>query len=228
MIVTGRLAVLTLALIACAKGSREASVVRPIGSSAVHPSMGSWSAIAHGRLADVDVERALYEVPGAPHFYVHVRVRARAQATLGVALAEYAGVFHPNQWLVSDTPHRMGIDEERFLRILPDGGLTTATLLEDAERARLLRDFQTGTMPRARAGGPLDYYRDFNASSRADVEVQSRGHRYVIVVMDGYLDVTDGVDAESIPVDEDSREIAVDGPVEWRVIPAGAIVLSDR
>jgi hypothetical protein len=182
-----------------------------------------WTRVAHGRMADALVERVLYEKPGAPHFFVHVRVVNRAASDIGVAMGDYFGVVYPNQWGASDTPHRQDIDERRL----------TQSPLDAATRARLLGDFRRDALPRAPAalGGSLDYYRDFNASSRADVDAQSHGARYVIFAMDGRLDVTDGADAERIRLTEDddaAREVTLDVPVEWRVVPAGALVLADR
>jgi hypothetical protein len=209
----------TGALVACTQGSHPATTARPTASDHPATAADGWVPVAHGRMADAFVERVLYEKPGALHFYVHVRVARHAGANLGVALGDYFGVLYPNQWGASPTPNRQVVDEERM----------TQPPLDDGTRARLLADFQLDAMALVAGGGSLDYYRDFNASSRADVERQSRGYPYVIVAMDGRLDVTDGVEAERIVVSDDTmREVALDVPVEWRVIPAGAIVLSDR
>jgi hypothetical protein len=172
-------------------------------------------------MADVLVERALYEKPGAPHFYVRVRVVDRTGADLGASTADYFGVVYPNQWGASATPHRQVIDEAR----LPQAPLDAAAL------ARLLDEHRRGSTARVPAHRSFEYYRDFNASSRADVDAQARGNRYVIVAMDGRLDVTDGAAGERIQLaadDDAAREVTIDVPVRWGVVPTGAVVLSDR
>jgi hypothetical protein len=202
-------------------------------------SEGPWSVIAHGRLADAFVERALYERPGTAHFFVHVRIVNKTPSDLGAALGlplvaraagasaphaahnAYFGVFYPNQWGASDTPHRQVVDETR----LP------ASPLDGATRAELVGASMRGATPQVPASGFLDYYRDYTAAARADVETQSRGHRYVLIVMDGHLDVTDGLEVERVapPSDDDAaREVALDTPVAWKTVPAGAFVLAER
>jgi hypothetical protein len=179
-----------------------------------------WVSIAKSRQAEVLVERALYEKPGAPHFFVHVRVVNETASVLGVDLRPYSGVYYPNQWSPSRTPRRGVIDERRL----------ASQPLDAAARAEILDDFGAGFLTRISARGSVDYYRDFNASSRADVEAQSRSDRYLILVMDGRLDVADDANAERIlpPQDDSAREVALDVPVRWAQVPAGAIVLADR
>jgi len=201
---------------------------------------GQWAVIAHGRLADAFVERVLYERAGTSHFFVHVRIVNKTPSDLGAALGlalvaqapgaaaaphaarnAYFGVLYPNQWGASDTPHRQVVDEAR----LP------ARPLDGATRAELVGASMRGATPQVPAAGWLDYYRDFNASARADVDAQSRGHRYVLIVMDGHLDVTDGLEVERVapPANDDAaREVALDTPVAWKTVPAGSFVLAER
>jgi hypothetical protein len=179
-----------------------------------------WVSIAKSRQAELLVERVLYEKPGAPHFFVHVRVVNETASALGVDLRSYGGVYYPSQWGPSRTPRREVIDERRL----------ASPPLDAAAQAEIFGDFGAGLLTRIPVRGSVDYYRDFNASSRADVEAQSRSGRYLIVVMDGRLDVADDANAERIlpPQDDSAREVALEVPVRWAQVPAGAIVLADK
>jgi hypothetical protein len=216
------LAVLALgAAIACRGTAPATAIAEPQATSLPPPRQAArWTRIAYGAMAEAFVEHVLYERPGAPHFYVHVRVLNRTAGDLGAWL-RYWDVLYPNQWGASETPHRQVIDEGRM----------TPPPLDGALRATVLAEYRRGAMARATAHGVVDYYRDFNASSRADVEAQSRGERYVILAMDGRIDLTDGAAVERLalpPDDDTAREVTLDVPVTWSTIPEGATVLSDR
>src|SRR5262249_19999668 len=152
---------------------------------------------------------------GDPHFYVRVRVSNVAGRPIGVDLRALHEVFYPNQWGVASGPHRVDVNERR-LPVPP---------LDAAAQAKLLADHRVGLLTTVAAGVTLDYYAEFNASGRADVEKQQPGYRYVLVVMDGRLRVTDGSTAVQIgpPAADQDRDCAVDAPVVWRVVPAGAV-----
>lgn len=179
-----------------------------------------WASIAKSHQAEVLVERALFERPGEPHFFVHVRIVNETASMLGVDLRSYFDVYYPNQWCTSPIPRRVDINEGR---LVPEP-------LDAVARSKLVADFRAGLLAGIPARGSVDYYRDFNASSRADVEAQSRGYRYLIVVMDGRLDVADDADVERIlpPQNDSVREVVLDVPVRWAQVPDGAIVLADR
>jgi hypothetical protein len=179
-----------------------------------------WTRVARSAMAEAFVEKVLYERPGAPHFYVHVRIVNRTAGDLGAALGYWESLY-PNQWGASATEHRQVIDEGRM----------TPPPLDAALRAKIVAEHRRGALPRAAAHAAVDYYRDFNASSRADVEAQSRGQRFVILAMDGRVDVTDGTSVERVtppPDDDTAREVTLDVPVAWSTIPDGALVFSDR
>jgi hypothetical protein len=177
-----------------------------------------WYTLAKGHHAQVLVERALYEKPGAKHFFVHVKIVNDAASVLGVDLRSYFDVFYPNQWGPSRTPKRQVIDERR---VVPQA-------LDAATRTKLLGAFREGPLTRIPAHGAIDYYRDFNASSRADVEAQARGYRYVIVAMDGKLDVSDGFEVDRVmPGEDPSREVLLEVPLRWAQVPTGATMLAN-
>jgi hypothetical protein len=176
--------------------------------------------LGRNAVVDVAVERALFERPRAPHFYVHVRVSNVSGHPVGVDLRARHEVFYPNQWGPSNELHRMSIDERR-IPVPP---------LDAAAQTKILADHRAGRLTVVAAGATLDYYVEFNASGRADVEKQQPGYRYVLVVMDGRLRVTDGSTALQIgpPAADDDRDCAVEAAVAWRVVPAGAVVVGER
>jgi hypothetical protein len=188
--------------------------------------MAPWHALAKGPHAQVLVERALYDGPvalsGARRFFMHVRIVNETASALGVDLREYDGAFYPNQWGASETPRRQVINEVRM----------TPQPLDATTRTKLLADLGAGLLTRIPARGSLEYYRDFNfnyAAPRAEVDLQARGYPYVIVAMDGKLDVSDGVEVERVlPADDEAREVLLEVPVRWGQVPAGAIVIKAR
>jgi len=137
---------------------------------------------------------------------------------VSVDLRKYHEVFYPNQWGASETEHRTLIDERRLM-LAP---------LDTASAAALVADHRAGLLTRIAAGGTLDYYRDFDASGRADIDAQSRSSRFVIVTIDGQLKVSGGMAAERVtpPSDDAPREVTLHTPVTWKSIPAGALVIA--
>lgn len=177
----------------------------------------NWVTLGGSTTVVVEVERALYERPGTPHFFVHVRVINKGATPLGIDLRSRFGVFYPNQWGASAQLHRAAIDETRAV-FAP---------LNAAAEASIAAAYRAGLLTSVPAGSSVDYYEDFNASERRDVDAQARGFRYVLVVMDGQLSATDGTRTERLAPQEDAREVAIDAPVVWRRVPTGAIVLQE-
>src|SRR5262249_7313980 len=85
-----------------------------------------------------------------------------------------------------------------------------------------------GALTKVAAGRSLDYYEEFNASSRTDVDVQSKSSAWVIVTMDGELKIADGTHAERLVPDEATREVPIRAPIAWKTIPANAMFVVAR
>lgn len=175
----------------------------------------AWTTIAQLDGVTVAVERALYERPGAPHFFVHVRVTNDRPINLAADLRSYFEVFYANQWSASDLEHRDVIDERR--RVLP--------ILDEAAMLRASHD--RGSLTEIAHGRSLDYYSEFNGSSRAEVDAQAVSAKWVLVAMDGQLRVSDGIAVQRLVPDDATREVAIAAPVAWPTVPAGATVLSN-
>jgi hypothetical protein len=172
-------------------------------------------------LVDVTVACALFERPLAPHFYARVRVANVAGRPVGIDLRGPFDVFYPNQWGTSSAPYRADVNE-RVLSPAP---------LDPAAQRRLLADHRAGSLTTVPTGEALDYYVEFNAGGRAEVEGAEReGLPYVLLIMDGRLLVTDGSIALQMtaPGGFGERDCAMAAPVVWRVVPAGAVVVDGR
>ena len=194
-------------LLSCAQPEAPKPEPRPEPPKPM-PTTSGWTTIARDAGVIVAVEHVLYETAGDPHFFV--RVRIESARGVAVDLRNYHEVFYPNQWGASETPQRTEINERR--RVLPP-----------FDPAPVLADHAAGTLTPIAAGGTLDYYEEFNASGRADVDAQTRGAVFVIVTMDGQLRVSDGKTAERLaPSSDAAREVAIPTPVVWKSIPAGA------
>ncbi|AKU99140.1 hypothetical protein AKJ09_05804 [Labilithrix luteola] len=201
--------VLGLMIVGCSNAS-------PPQRPEVPPS--TWVSVAHGASVDVGVERALFEQPGAAHFFVHVRITNKSDAPVGVDLRNYNEVFFPNQWGASDESHRTVTDERRLV-VSPLGA---------EAKAAIEADYRAGKLTNVQPGASVDYYRDFNASSRDEVGAQAKGARYVLVSLDGQLNVTNGTSAERVVPrpEDDARVMAIDAPVEWQRVPSNAVVIA--
>jgi len=182
---------------------------------------GDWQMLARGSLIEVSAERALYEDAGNPHFFTHLRVENLGSAPIGVDLRSSRGVFHANQWGPSRATHRGVVDERRFLWDKP---------LDAAGEGEIIATHRAGLFTNVPARGVVEYYLEWNAHGRADVDAQSRDMPYVLVVFDGSMRASDGRVAERVdaPVDDEPREVALRAPVHWAQIPPGALVLRDH
>jgi hypothetical protein len=199
-------------------GSSQPSDLQPLPADL-------WATVASGAGLTVATERVLYERPGFPHFFVHVRVTNQTNRDVAIDLRERFKVFYPNQWAGSRVDHREVVDETRNA---PDP-------FDAAAKASTVTAFRAGQLTSVRAGTSFNYFIDFNASTRADVERSAS--RYLIVVMDGQLRWSDGGMAGRVEPDEwttrdtrltrDPREVAITTPVTWRQIPGGAHVIFD-
>ncbi len=181
---------------------------------------GSWHEAARGELAVVELERRLYERAGDEHFFVRVRVRNLTDRPLGLDLRDYWTVVYPNQWGALATEGRQTIDESRM----------PARVLDAARCDDLRRGFAEGTLAALPAGGAAEYYREFNASGRADVDAQAV-EPFLYVSLAGQTLVTDGENSENLPLEwgpsdaTANTDLVLAAPVAWAAVPDGAEVV---
>jgi hypothetical protein len=180
----------------------------------------SWMTVASNPLATATVERTLYERPNDPHFYIRVRITNTTDRPLGVDLRDCWRVIYPNQWGVSQASQRGEINERRLKQV--------------ADKSALVPDFAAGKLTRLEPGATLDYYREFNAGGRKEVEEQARqfAGKYLVVSLDGQVPVTDGKRIEALSCVWEGDRTAADTdlviplPVKWSKVSEAALVVS--
>ena len=91
----------------------------------------------------------------------------------------------------------------------------------------LFRSYDARTLKFVDPQAKLDYYVNFNASGRKDIE-KLRG-RYCLVIMDGEIFFTDGRDVEVLSLweQEQTREVAIPAPITWKSVPKDATLILD-
>ena len=179
-----------------------------------------WQTVASNALARAAVERVLYERPNDSHFYIRVRITNTTDRPLGADLRDYWRVIYPNQWGVSQQDRRGEINERRLKQV--------------ADKSALVTDFAAGRLTRIEPGASVDYYREFNAGGRKEVEEEARqfAGKYLVVSLDGQVPVTDGKRIAALSCLWEGDRTAADTdlviplPVKWSKVSEAALVVS--
>lgn len=183
-------------------------------SAAASPS--AWQRIETGSLVAIDAEDALYQATGSPHFFVHLRLVNVSAQSIGVDLRAPWQTAYPNQWGRSATPTRTVIDERRA-NVRP---------LDPAARAALVSALLLHAITAIPPHGSMDYYAEFNASGRSDVDASAGP--FVIVSLGGELRATDGTHVEQLPLDRFppvQPDLVVHAPFRWQIVPPGGRIV---
>jgi hypothetical protein len=183
----------------------QASAGAPAGQAAV---AGDWVDVVD-KVA-VRIETVLYESKGHPNFFIHVVLRNQTPYDLGVDLSDSSMVLYPNQWGGSELDHRMVVDEE----FLPPKELDTPL------RARLVEALRSKRLTVLAPGKSVDYYTNFNASGRKDV--QAAKGKFILISIQGQLVFTNGADVWDV---RPSRDLAIRTPAAWKLIPMNARII---
>lgn len=192
---------------------------RPTATRSKRAPASAWHPLVQRHGVSVQVERRLYERGGSKHFFVHVRIQNRRHVRIGVDLRDYWSVVYPNQWGALRSPHRTVIDERRA-RPKP---------LDAAGCAARKRAFSAGSaLSFVRPGGAVDYFREFNASGRADVNRQAT-LGFLFVSLAGQIDWTDGLRCETLPVGgPGDSDLILTTPIPWGQVPQAAHTVDPR
>lgn len=185
----------------------------------------SWHALSRSSLADVFVERALYERDQDPHFYMQVRIDNASTKAIYVDLDDYGTVYHPNQWGVLNTSQRMMINERRLVQ--PG--------LDAARRQAIHKAFKAGGFTEIAPGSSITYFRDFNNRKPGRFEIyedRAEGKQWLFVSLDGYLVLTDGQVIEQTGQSQADKaihlsEVIFDAPLVWKQLPHDAFIIED-
>ena len=178
------------------------------------PTDSAWAEFVRSELLEVRVERRLYQQSGNPHFLIRVRLTNRTDSALGVDLRDGSRVFHPNQWGGLDEPFRGIIDES----------YAEPQALTPELSARLIAEHQAKALVSIPAGESIEYFREFNASGRADVDAVDTPYLFVSIM--GQLFVTDGVRVENL-LPMEAHAVYLRTPVAWSQVPDSARVIPE-
>ncbi len=119
-------------------------------------------------------------------------------------------VLYPNQWGGSDLDYRTVINERAMV----------PKKLDTQLRARLIEAFKSKRLTVLLPGKSIDYYSNFNASGRKDI--QATKNQFILISIKGQLVFTDGNDVWDV---QPSRDLAIKQPVIWKTVPEKAIVV---
>ena len=119
-------------------------------------------------------------------------------------------VLYPNQWGGSDLDYRTVINEKAMV----------PKKLDTQLRARLIEAFKSKRLTVLLPGKSIDYYSNFNASGRKDI--QATKDQFILISIKGQLVFTDGNDVWDV---QPSRDLAIEQPVIWKTVPEKAIVV---
>ena len=169
----------------------------------------------------MQVERRLYESTESDHFFIRVRLTNLSQQTLGADLRNYWGIIYPNQWGVHQKDHREVIDEGHMIH----------EPLDNQRKQQLVLDYRAGKLTMVKPGQAVEYYREFNASGRPDVD-KSTGN-YFLLSLDGRVSVTDGSRVEALDCtwsqgpSTGCGDLVMPFPVQWGGIPPDSRIIEE-
>jgi len=181
-----------------------------------------WHQVFQGRLAKVEVDRTLYERRKDEDCFIAVRLTNVTNSPIGVDLRKFWNVVYPNSWGFSRTTAPELLEEERMIR----------EPISEWDKRRLMLDYSdhdlTTIMPRK----SITYFRSFTVGHNIRKEIDSAANLFLIVGLDGVLEMTDGRTSEEIifPANDERadnvRWLAIRLPTSWETIPQGSLVLA--
>jgi len=187
---------------------KAVTIALALGCSHVACAESSWVDVTDKVV--VQIETVLYEKKDHPNFFIHVRLRNQTPYEIGVDVNDKWMVFYPNQWGSSDLDYRTVIDE----------GVMEPKELDTQLRARLIEAFKSKQLLVLPPGKNIDYYTNFNASGRKEIEA-SKG-KFILISIKGQLCFTDGREVwDEKPI----RDLAVGKPVTWKTVPENTMVI---
>jgi len=179
-----------------------------------------WHQAFQGRLAKVEVDRALYERRKDEDCFIAVRVTNIANRPISVDLRKFWNVIYPNSWGFSPTSAPELVDEERLIR---------EPILE-ADKKRLILDYSDHRLTTIMHHRSITYFRGFTVGRNIRKEIDSARKPYLIVGLDGALQITDGETTEEMifPANDEGRWVAIRLPAHWQPVSQDSAVVEER
>lgn len=188
---------------------------------AVEPKDDSWKSVAANDLAEVSVQKSLYEKPESQRFFVRVRIHNKANKEIGFDVKKSSSVFYVNQFVENDSPTREAVDE---MRMMPQ-----ALSSEQKDRLNaMFADNGSETFVHVAPGKDFEYFVAFLGPEDSFSQLRKSNAKYAILVVDGHMHVTDGTNVQRLErgsSDTAGGEVPVSLPPHWLKIPAGAKVI---
>ena len=194
---------------------------RPYPRSSSSRTNDRWHQVFQGRLARMEVDRILYERRKDEDCFIAVRITNVTNRPVGVDLRRFWHVIYPNSWGDSSTPEPELVDEERWIR----------EPISEEDKNRLMFDYSEHRLTTIRPRRSLTYFRGFTFGRNIRKEIESVDNQYLIVGLDGALEMTDGRTTEEIifPANnetvESTRWLAVRLPPTWKTVPQHSLVV---
>jgi hypothetical protein len=133
-------------------------------------------------------------------------------------------VVYPNSWSFSNKPALGVVDEERIIR----------EPMSAADKKRLILDYSDKRLTTIMPHRSITYFRGFTFGRNSRKEIDSADHQYLIVGLDGALEITDGQATEEMifPANDDgadgARWIAIRLPATWQTVSQNSSVVEQR
>jgi len=183
-----------------------------------------WHEVFRGHLAKVDVDRALYERGKDEDCLIAVRVTNVTNRSVGVDLSKFWNVLYPNSWGSSNTPAPELVDEERWIR----------EPISEKDKKRLMQDFSNHRLTTIVPHRSITYFREFTIGHNIRKEIDSVTNPYLIVGLDGVLEMTDGHRVEEVifPMNsagaERARWVVIRLPAVWETVPQDSVIVEEH
>jgi hypothetical protein len=183
-----------------------------------------WHQVFHGRMAKVEVDRTLYERRKDEDCFIAVRITNLTNRAIGVDLRKFWNVIYPNSWGSSKTTAPELVDEERWIR----------EPIPEEDKKRLMLDYLDHRLTTIMPSRSITYFRGFTFGRNIRKEIDSAVNQYLIVALDGLLEITDGQANEEVifpmndPGAESARWVAIRLPATWQTVPQISLVVEEH
>lgn len=181
-----------------------------------------WHQVFQGRLAKVEVNRTLYERRKDEGCLIAVRITNMTNRPVGVDVRKFWNVIYPNSWGFSKTPVPGLVEEERIVR----------ERISTADEQKLILDFSEERLTTIMPHGSLTYFRGFTIGRNIRKEIDSAGSEYLIIGLDGALELTDGQTTEEMMFEAEddvgvsgARWVAVQLAATWSTVAHNSLVV---
>ncbi|PKP01207.1 MAG: hypothetical protein CVU11_15915 [Bacteroidetes bacterium HGW-Bacteroidetes-6] len=185
--------------------------------ASVSDSVASTHLVYSGNLAELNVEKVIYNSPECQNFLLRFTIRNVSKKTIGVDLSSYWTIVYPNQWGVYSKPYREVVDEKQ---IIPD------TVIDKTE---LVNRYRNNTLTMIEPDQTFSYYREWNGSGeKANLTDPAT---FLIITVDGYLLISDGTGFEQIVLinyGDDKRAVVFNFPLVFKTVPGKAEIIKSN